>query len=108
MEIVGPVIGIGAIISFITGGIVMVRLLTSKITRHELKSRGVGPTERDHILENVQVRFGDLDQLKQRMSELEERVDFTERLLATQREGLRLGPSQDQSAMLSTASQLAA
>jgi hypothetical protein len=95
MEIVGPVIGIGAIILFVAAGIVMVRLLTSKITQHELKSRVLDPTERDQILEDVQVRFGELDQLKQRISELEERVDFAERLLAKQREGLRLGPSQD-------------
>jgi len=95
MEIVGPVIGIGAIILFVAAGIVMVRLLTSRITPHELKSREVDPTERDHILEDVHVRFAELDQLKQRISELEERVDFAERLLARHREGLRLGPSQD-------------
>ena len=95
MEIVGPVIGMGAIILFVAAGIVMVRLLTSKITQHELKSRVVDPTERDHILEDVQVRFGELDQLKQRISELEERVDFAERLLVKQREAQRLGPPQD-------------
>ena len=95
MEIVGPVIGIGAIILFIAAGIVMVRLLTSKIAQPELKSRVADPTEHDQVLEDVQVRFGELDQLKQRISDLEERVDFAERLLAKQREGLRLGPSQD-------------
>ncbi len=95
MEIVGPVIGMGAIILFVAAGIVMVRLLTSKITQHELKSRGVDPTERDQILEDAQVRFGELDQLKQRIGELEERVDFAERLLSKQREGQRLGPPQD-------------
>ena len=95
MEIVGPVIGMGAIILFAAAGIVMVRLLTSKITQHELKSRVVDPTERDHALGDVQVRFGELDELKQRIGELEERVDFAERLLARQREGQRLGPPQD-------------
>lgn len=95
MEIVGPVIGIGAIILFVAAGIVMVRLLTSKFAQPELKSRVLDPTERDQVLEDVQVRLGELDQLKQRISELEERVDFAERLLARQREGLRLGPSQD-------------
>jgi hypothetical protein len=95
MEIVGPVIGMGAIILFVAAGIVMVRLFTSKIRQHELQSRVVDPTERDHVLEDVQVRFGELDELKQRIGELEERVDFTERLLAKQREGQRLGPPQD-------------
>jgi len=92
MEIVGPVVGIGAIILFVAAGIVMVRVLTSKLAHPGLKSRGGDPTERDQVLEDVQVRFGELDQLKQRISELEERLDFAERLLAKQREGLRLGP----------------
>jgi len=95
MEIVGPVFGIGAIILFVAAGIVMVRLLSSKIARPELKSRVADPTERDQVLEDVQSRLGELDQLTQRMSELEERVDFAERLLAQPREGQRLGPSQD-------------
>ena len=34
----------------------------------------------------------DLDEMRQRLTELEERVDFTERLLAKQREGARLEP----------------
>jgi hypothetical protein len=95
MEIVGPVIGIGATVFFIAAGIVMVRFLTSRIRQRELRARGVDPTERDQILEDVRVRLGELDQLKQRIGELEERVDFAERLLTKQREGLRLGPSQD-------------
>lgn len=95
MEIVGPVVGMGAIILFVAAGIVMVRWLSAKIAHPGLKSRGVDLTERDQVLEDVQVRFGELDHLKQRMSELEERVDFAERLLAKQREGLRLGPTHD-------------
>ena len=95
MEIVGPAIGIGAIILFVAAGIVMVRLFSSKIRQYELKSRVADPTERDHVLEDVQVRFGELDQLKERVGELEERVDFAERLLTKQREGQRLGPPQD-------------
>jgi hypothetical protein len=45
---------------------------------------------------NLRLPFGDqadqLDQLKQRVSELEERLDFTERMLASQREAGRLDP----------------
>jgi hypothetical protein len=85
MEIVGPVVGIGAIIMFIAGGIVMVRLFSSKIARQELNASGVDPAERDQILQDVQVRLGEIDQLKQRIGELEERVDFAERLLAKPR-----------------------
>ncbi len=95
MEIVGPVVGFAAIIFSIAAGVVTVRLVTSKIKQHELISRGSGPTERDHALEDVQSRLGELDQLTQRVSELEERVDFAERLLAQPREGPRLKPPED-------------
>jgi hypothetical protein len=91
MEIVGPVIGIGAIIMFIVAGIVMVRAFTSRLAHPELKSRGVDPA----VLEHVQVRFEELDELKQRIGELEERVDFAERLLAKPREELRSGSSNE-------------
>ena len=50
---------------------------------------------RREVLEDLQVRLGELDQLKERVGELEERVDFAERLLGKQREGQRLGPPQD-------------
>jgi hypothetical protein len=93
MEIVGPVVGMGAIILFVAAGIVMVRVLTSKLAHSGPQTRGVDPTRHDQVLEDVEARLGELDQLKQRVSELEERVDFAERLLAKQREGLRLGPS---------------
>ncbi len=42
--------------------------------------------------EDLQARLAEVDQLKQRVAELEERVDFAERLLARQREGERLQP----------------
>ena len=42
--------------------------------------------------EDLQARLAGLDELKRRVAELEERVDFTERLLARQREGERLQP----------------
>ncbi|MGH7615123.1 MAG: hypothetical protein ACREMW_13915 [Gemmatimonadales bacterium] len=92
MEIIAPVIGVGSIILIGAVGIVMVRVLTSKFAHPQLKG---DQSERDHLLEEVQVRLGELDQLKQQVSELEERVDFAERLLARQREGQRLGPPQD-------------
>jgi hypothetical protein len=43
-------------------------------------------------LDDVQRRLDDVDDLQRRVSELEERVDFTERLLAKQREGERIAP----------------
>ncbi len=87
-------IGVGAIILVIAAAQVVVRLLISRIPRSELESHVADP-ERDRVLQDVQARLGELDQLTQRLGELEERVDFAERLLAKQREAQRLGPSQD-------------
>ncbi len=42
--------------------------------------------------EDLQARLTELDELKRRIGELEERVDFAERLLARHREGERLQP----------------
>lgn len=89
MEIVGPVLGIGAIIAFIAAGIVAVRFAASRFPLP--KSHQLDPTNRDQILEDLQMRVGELDHMKERLSELEERVDFAERLLAKQRDEQRLG-----------------
>jgi len=84
-------IGVGVIVLCVATSQGLVRLL---LARPGLKSRVTDLTERGQDLEDVKVRLGELDQLKQRISELEERVDFAERLLAKQREGQRLGPPQ--------------
>ncbi len=42
--------------------------------------------------EDLQAKVAEIDELKRRVAELEERVDFAERLLARQREGERLPP----------------
>ncbi len=44
--------------------------------------------------EELETRLGELAQLQRRLSEVEERLDFAERLLAAQRNAQRLGPSQ--------------
>jgi predicted nuclease with TOPRIM domain len=84
MEIVGPVIGIGGIIMIAASAVVMVRRLAPK-------SGG----DREQLSEELEVRLGELEQVKRRLSELEERVDFAERMLAQQRERPQLGPSPD-------------
>ena len=45
-------------------------------------------------MEALQARLDQLDGAELRMTELEERVDFTERLLAQGREQARIGPEQ--------------
>jgi len=87
-EIFWPTVAFGAIILLVLGGVVLLRFLPQP------KSRVVNQPERQ-ALEDLQVRLGQLDQLQERISELEERVDFAERIIAKQREGERLGPPKD-------------
>jgi Tfp pilus assembly protein PilO len=87
-------IGVVVIILTIAGSVLIVHWIRPEIARPDPKSRVTDSTEHGQSLEGDQVRLGELDELKQRMSELEERVDFAERLLAKQREGQRLGPPQ--------------
>lgn len=85
-EVLWPVFGMGALISFVVAGIVAIRLVNHKLRQSQLKS-GEG-----QVLEEVQARLAELDHLNQRINELEERVDFTERLLATRNEEPRQLP----------------
>lgn len=91
MEIVGPVVGIGAIIGFIVAGITVVRVVSSRFPSARDRARGLHVTEQDQMLGDLQARVSDLEQVRERVAELEERLDFTERLLAQQREAPRLG-----------------
>ena len=86
MEIVGPVLGIGSLIMITASAIVMIRRLAPKAS--------IDAHDRDQLSDDVHSRLDELDQLRQRVSELEERVDFTERVLAKQREAPRIGPPQ--------------
>ncbi|HEX4600515.1 MAG TPA: hypothetical protein VH116_03900 [Gemmatimonadales bacterium] len=49
-------------------------------------------SEERQTLADLETRLGALTDLQRRVAELEERVDFAERVLAQQREGQRLGP----------------
>lgn len=77
MEIVGPVLGIGAIILFIAGGIGLVRYFASRFPSPLVKA-GLADQA---LLEDLQARVGELEHLRERVGQLEERLDFTERLL---------------------------
>jgi len=81
-------IGVGAILMVVS----VLKVVTARLMppgyRRQRSWRG--ETLRD--TEDVQARLAELDELKQRVGELEERVDFAERLLARQREGERLPP----------------
>jgi len=68
------------------------RLLPRNYKRRSMKEmmHGEGPSAAE--LEELQGRLNELDELKRHVAELEERVDFTERLLAQKRESDRLRP----------------
>jgi len=85
-DIFWPTAALGAIISLVFGGVALLRFLP--------KSRVADQPARE-ALEDLRARLGQLDQLQERFGELEERVDFAERILAKQREGDRLSPPQD-------------
>lgn len=86
-EVLWPTVAFGAIIMLVFGGVALLRYLPRP------RSHAVDEPQRE-ALEDVQLRLGQLDQLQERMSELEERVDFAERILAKGRESERLGPPQ--------------
>ena len=70
------------------GGFWVVRPLAAAIAKRiagEHRPAPQDPQEREAVLEEIQ-------QLRQEVTELQERMDFAERLLAKQREGDRLAP----------------
>lgn len=80
-------VGVGALMVLITAlQIIYARLMPPEYRKRRLKGEASQPSE------ELQSRLAELDEVKQRLGELEERVDFAERLLATKREPERLGP----------------
>jgi Tfp pilus assembly protein PilO len=56
-----------------------------------LEGKGTGDAALRAEVEQLQARLGEVDTLHARVAELEERVDFTERLLAQAQQPARLG-----------------
>ncbi len=81
-------VGVGAVLVLVTVlQVIYVRLMPPEYRRRRLKGEPLQASV------DVQSRLAELDEVKQRLGELEERVDFAERLLAKQRDAERLGPS---------------
>ena len=81
-------VGVGAVLVLVTVlQVIYVRLMPPEYRRRRLKGEPLQASD-DGLS-----RLAELDEVKQRLGELEERVDFAERLLAKQREAERLGPS---------------
>ena len=88
-------IGVGVVMLFITTAQIVRRLvLGPQPPARGLWSRLLDARDAQG-LDEIEARLAELETLKQRVVELEERVDFAERMLASQREAQRLAPPQD-------------
>jgi hypothetical protein len=84
-------IGVGAILAFISVlKVVTARLMPPGYRPRSMRDMMGGETAAE--LEEIRARLAEFDELKRRVGELEERLDFAERLLARQREQERLQP----------------
>ena len=83
-------IGVGVIRTAVFAGIgIMVRLLPPK-TGHS-RPRELSQDQQQK-LQDLERRLGEVENVQSRFAEIEERLDFTERLLAKQRDADRLPP----------------
>ncbi len=81
-------LGVGAILTLVT----VLRIASAKLVPGAYGRRFLrGETGAER--EEMQAGLAELEELKRRVGELEERLDFAERLLARQREGERLPPA---------------
>ncbi len=88
-EVVFPILGMGIAVLFMFG---LYRTANRWLDRrHERAVGGSGGASRDEI-ERLTSRIEVLEESTQRMQELEERMDFTERVLTQQKERDRLAP----------------
>ncbi len=89
LGIPGWALGVGVICVTCFGGFaLMVRLIRESLLR--VKKRAADGGER---VEELERRVGELEAGQQRVAELEERLDFAERLLARERGAQRVGPA---------------
>ena len=89
LEIPVWAVGVGFIVLSVGVAQVLVRRL---LPADRLLGRRASQRDLAEMLEEVQRRLGELDDLRKRVGEVEERLDFAERLLTKQREGERLAP----------------
>ena len=97
-EIPGWAIGVGFIVLCVgVAQVVARRLIPADQLRHADRLRGRRGSKREvaEALEEVEARLGELDDMRKRLAEVEERLDFAERLLTKQREAERIVPPQN-------------
>jgi len=77
----GPPIVLLIVIAALTAAVIMLWPVMRALARRLEGKAGDNPALRAEV-EQMQTRLAEVDTLQHRVSELEERVDFTERLLA--------------------------
>lgn len=77
----GPPVLLLIVIAALTAAVIILWPLMRAFGRR-LEGRGTGDQALRGEIEQLQARLGEVDSLHHRVAELEERVDFTERLLA--------------------------
>lgn len=88
------VIKVGLMLSILLGGVTFLMFIVPVAVRNFRKANTVGK-EGVGELDALRAEIDDLRALQPRMAELEERLDFAERMLTQQREGARLPGGSD-------------
>ena len=87
---VHPEVGMGFVIAMLTAITIILGPITWALARRLGRKENPDSALRAEV-EQLHARLADMDSLQSRLAELEERVDFTERLLAQAQQPARLG-----------------
>jgi hypothetical protein len=91
MSVTGNLEGIAAVVLLLGVGLILAALIWPLIRALARRIEGVAPsTEMQAELDGLCERVRQLEEMPPRMAELEERVDFAERIVAKTREADRL------------------
>ena len=83
-NLLGVMVSIGLAATIPIGAVMLFKALASRLERR--------PELPENELESIRARLEDVDELKARIVELEERVDFSERMLAQHEQFRQLNP----------------
>ena len=91
MSVTGSLEGIAAVVLLLGAGLILAALIWPLIRALARRIEGGAPsTEMQAELDGLRERVRQLEEMPPRMAELEERLDFTERIVAQAREPDRL------------------
>ncbi|CAN5716880.1 hypothetical protein BH24GEM1_BH24GEM1_29710 [soil metagenome] len=91
MSVTGSLEGIAAVVLLLGAGLILAALIWPLIRAFARRIEGAAPgATMQAELEGLRERVRQLEEMQPRMAELEERVDFTERIVAQAREPDRL------------------